>query len=220
MFKLSETSKIVTRIVLFNNKWQKITKLIVRLFLNRQNSIKSSEKRYLNHKLSFSKMEYELRMPKTTFNNVEIEYETIGDPNSKPLLLIAGLGSQMYAWSDEMCNNLANNGFFVIRFDNRDVGLSTKFGDAGMPDFTEINTAYARREKPKVPYTLEDMVNDAVRILDTLKIDKAHICGASMGGIIAQVFAYKHPSRVLSLAIIMSTTGNPKLPPGKPEILM
>jgi pimeloyl-ACP methyl ester carboxylesterase len=165
-------------------------------------------------------MGYEPRMPKTNVNNVEIEYETIGDPNSKPLLLIAGLGSQMYAWPDEMCNNLAHNGFFVIRFDNRDVGLSTKFGEAGIPDFTEINTAYARGEKPKVPYTLEDMVNDAVGILDTLKIDKAHICGASMGGMIAQVFAYKHPSRVLSLAIIMSTTGNPELPPGKPEILM
>lgn len=107
-------------------------------------------------------MEFELRMPKTNVNNVEIEYETIGNPNSKPLLLIAGLGSQMYAWSDEMCNNLANKGFFVIRFDNRDVGLSTKFGHAGIPDFKEINAAYVRGEKPEVPYTLEDMVNDAV----------------------------------------------------------
>ncbi|HUT81223.1 MAG TPA: alpha/beta hydrolase [Candidatus Bathyarchaeia archaeon] len=159
-------------------------------------------------------------MPKTNVNNVEIEYETIGNPSSKPLLLIAGLGSQMYAWSDEMCNDLANNGFFVIRFDNRDVGLSTKFGHAGIPDFAEINATYARGEKPEVPYTLEDMVNDAVGILDALKIDKAHICGASMGGMIAQAFAYKHPSRVLSLAIIMSTTGNPELPQGKPEILM
>lgn len=159
-------------------------------------------------------------MPKTHVNQVEIEYETIGDPNAKPLLLIAGLGSQMHAWSDEMCNNLADKGFFVIRFDNRDVGLSTKFGHAGIPDFTEINAAYAREEQPKVPYTLEDMVNDAVGILDALEIDKAHICGASMGGMIAQVLAYKHPSRVLSLAIIMSTTGNPALPPGKPEILM
>nr|MDO8110670.1 alpha/beta hydrolase [Candidatus Sigynarchaeota archaeon] len=159
-------------------------------------------------------------MPKTNVNNVEIEYETIGNPNSKPLLLIAGLGSQMHAWPDEMCNSLADKGFFVIRFDNRDVGLSTKLSNAGIPDFTQINAAFARGEKPKVPYTLEDMVNDAIGILDTLKINKAHICGASMGGVIAQAFAYKHPSRVLSLAIIMSTTGNPALPPGKPEVLM
>lgn len=160
------------------------------------------------------------RMPTANSGTIEIEYETIGNPRAKPLLLIAGLGSQMYAWSDEMCNNLVNKGFFVIRFDNRDVGLSTKLGAAGIPDFTEINAALARGEKPKVPYTLEDMVNDAVGVLDALKIKKAHICGASMGGVIAQAFAYKHPSRVLSLAVIMSTTGNPELPQGKPEILM
>jgi pimeloyl-ACP methyl ester carboxylesterase len=159
-------------------------------------------------------------MPKTHVNNVEIEYETLGKPTSKPLLLIAGLGSQMYAWSDEMCNDFLDNGFFVIRFDNRDAGLSTKLGHAGIPDFEEINAAYARGEMPKVPYTLDDMVNDAAGVLDALKIDKAHICGASMGGMIAQAFAYKHPSRVLSLAVIMSTTGNPALPPGKPDILM
>ena len=159
-------------------------------------------------------------MPKANVNNIEIEYETIGDPISKPLLLIAGLGSQMLAWSDEMCEILANRGFFVIRFDNRDIGLSTKFEDASLPDFLEINAAYSRGEIPKVPYTLEDMADDAVGVLDALNIDKAHICGASMGGMIAQILAYRHPSRVLSLAVIMSTTGNPELPPSKPEILM
>ena len=159
-------------------------------------------------------------MPKANVNNIEIEYETIGDPTSKPLLLIAGLGSQLLAWSDEICENLAKVGFFVIRFDNRDVGLSTKFEDAGMPDMMEISAAYHRGEKPHLPYTLEDMVDDAVGILDTLNIDKAHICGASMGGMIAQILAYRHPSRVQSLAVIMSTTGNPELPPSKPEILM
>ena len=159
-------------------------------------------------------------MPKAKVNNIEIEYETIGDPISKPLLLIAGLGSQMLAWSNEMCEILANRGFFVIRFDNRDIGLSTKFEDASLPDFLEINAAYSRGEIPKVPYTLEDMAGDAVGVLDALNIDKAHICGASMGGMIAQVLAYRHPSRVLSLAVIMSTTGNPELPPSKPEILM
>ena len=158
-------------------------------------------------------------MPKANVNNIEIEYETIGDGISKPLLLIAGLGSQMLAWSDEMCESLANRGFYVIRFDNRDVGLSTKFEDAGLPNFLEINTAYARGEKPEVPYTLEDMVDDAVGLLDVLNIDKVHVCGASMGGMIAQILAYKHPSRVLSLTLIMSTTGNPDLPQPKPEIM-
>jgi len=159
-------------------------------------------------------------MPKANINNIEIEYETIGDPISKPLLLIAGLGSQLLAWSDEMCENIAKNGFFVIRFDNRDIGLSTKFEDACMPNFVEINAAYARGEIPEVPYTLENMAGDAIGVLDSLNIDKAHICGASMGGMIAQILAYKHPTRVLSLTLIMSTTGNPELPPSKPEILM
>ncbi len=158
-------------------------------------------------------------MPRTK-GQVEIEYETIGDPRAKPLLLIAGLGSQMHAWSDEMCHTLATNGFFVIRFDNRDVGLSTKLGHAGIPNFPELTATLARGEKPKVPYTLVDMVIDAVGILDALKIEKAHICGASMGGMIAQALVLMHPARVSSLAIIMSTTGNPALPPGKPEILM
>ena len=159
-------------------------------------------------------------MPKANVNNIEIEYETIGNPNSKPLLLIAGLGSQLLAWSDEICESLAESGFFIIRFDNRDVGLSTKFDDAGIPDMMEISAAYNRGEKPDIPYTLEDMTDDAVGILDALNIDKAHICGASMGGMIAQIIAYKHPSRVQSLTVIMSTTGNPELPPSKPEILM
>ena len=125
----------------------------------------------------------------------------------------------MLAWSDEMCESLTSRGFFVIRFDNRDVGLSTKFEDAGMPNFVEINAAYTRGEIPEVPYTLDDMAGDATSVLDVLNIDKAHICGASMGGMIAQIIAYKHPSRVLSLTVIMSTTGNPNLPQANPEIM-
>nr|MDO8080498.1 alpha/beta hydrolase [Candidatus Freyarchaeota archaeon] len=158
-------------------------------------------------------------MPRANVNRIEIEYETIGDPNSKPLLLIAGLGSQLIAWSDEFCESLVNHGFFVIRFDNRDIGLSTKFKNAGIPNFAEINAAYARGEIPEVPYTLEDMADDAIGVLDALNIDRANICGASMGGMIAQILAYRHPSRVLSLTIIMSTTGNPTLPQAKPEIM-
>lgn len=159
-------------------------------------------------------------MPKANVNNIMIEYETIGEPTSKPLLLIAGLGSQLLAWSDEICEILAENGFFVIRFDHRDVGLSTKLEDEGIPDMMEISAAYTRREIPKLPYTLEDMADDVIGVLDALNIEEAHICGASMGRMIAQIIAYRHPSRVLSLAVIMSTTGNPELPPSKPEILM
>ncbi len=158
-------------------------------------------------------------MPKAKVNNIEIEYETIGNPSSKPLILIAGLGGQLLAWSDEMCEIFANSGFFVIRFDNRDVGLSTKFEDAGIPNFVEISAAHARGEIPEVPYTLEDMADDAIGVLDALKIDKTHVCGASMGGMIAQILAYRHLSRVLTLTVIMSTTGNPELPQAKPEIM-
>lgn len=158
-------------------------------------------------------------MPKVHVGRIEIEYETIGNRNSEPMLLIAGLGGQLLAWSDEICKGFSNRGFFVIRFDNRDVGLSTKLNDSGIPDFAQINASYARGERPNVPYTLEDMADDAVGVLDALGIDKAHVCGASMGGMIAQILAYRHPSRVLSLAVIISTTGDPKLPPGKPEVL-
>ena len=125
----------------------------------------------------------------------------------------------MLAWTDEMCNTLSNHGFFVIRFDNRDIGLSTKLDDAGIPDFTQIAEAYNRGESPMVPYTLEDMADDAIGVLDALSIDKAHVCGASMGGMIAQIIAYRHPTRIHSLTTIMSTTGNPTLPPSKPEIM-
>ncbi len=158
-------------------------------------------------------------MPKAYVNNIKIEYETIGDPNSKPLLLIAGLGSQLLAWSDEFCDKFAENGFFVIRFDNRDVGLSTKFEEAGIPDMMEIAAAYTRGEIPRLPYTLEAMADDAIGVLDALNIEKAHICGASMGGLIAQIIGYRHPSRVLSLTVIISTTGNPALPQAKPEVM-
>ena len=158
-------------------------------------------------------------MPKANVNEIEIEYETIGNPSSKPLLLIAGLGTSLLAWTDEFCQKLVDKGFFVVRYDNRDVGLSTKFDSAGIPNMMEIGAAYTRGETPKVPYTLVDIADDAVGVLDALNIEKAHILGASMGGIIAQIIGYRYPSRVLSLNIIISTTGNPTLPQAKPEIM-
>lgn len=151
-------------------------------------------------------------MPRAQVHNIEIEYDTFGDPTSKPLLLIMGLGGQMIAWQDELCETLVNRGFYVIRFDNRDVGLSTKFEEAGMPNLLELFAKIERGESIQVPYTLEDMADDAIGVLDDLNIEKAHICGASMGGMIAQVIAYRHPSRVLTLTSIMSSTGNPELP--------
>lgn len=140
-------------------------------------------------------------MPKAKANNIEIEYDTFGDPSSKPLLLVAGLGTQMIWWREEFCEKLVDKGFYVIRFDNRDVGLSTK----GKED--------------SAPYTLEDMADDAIGLLDALNIDKAHICGASMGGSIVQEMTIKYPARILSLTSIMSTTGRANLPPAKPKAM-
>ena len=158
-------------------------------------------------------------MPKAHVNDIEIEYDTFGDSSSKPILLIMGLGAQMIAWLEELCNYVANQGFFVIRFDNRDVGLSTKFEEMGISNLTELIAAFTRGEKVDTPYTLEDMADDAICVLDDLNSDKAHICGASMGGRSAQIVAYRHPTRVLSLASIMSTTGNPDLPQATQELL-
>ena len=135
-------------------------------------------------------------MPKAKANNIEIEYDSFGDPSSKPLLLVAGLGTQMIWWREEFCEKLVDKGFYVIRFDNRDVGLSTKVS---------------------APYNLQDMADDAISLLDALNVDKAHICGASMGGSIVQAMAIKYPARILSLTSIMSTTGRANLPPAKPE---
>ncbi|MFX1567069.1 MAG: alpha/beta fold hydrolase [Promethearchaeota archaeon] len=158
-------------------------------------------------------------MPRVKANNIEIEYDTFGDPSSKPLLLIMGLGGQMISWEEEFCEKFVERGFFVIRFDNRDVGLSTKFDEAGEPDLPKLYMQVATGEKIESLYTLNDMADDAVGLLDALNIDKAHICGASMGGMIAQTVAYRHPSRVLSLTSIMSSTGNPDLPRPKPEAM-
>jgi len=158
-------------------------------------------------------------MPKAKANNIEIEYDTFGDPSSKPLLLVMGLGAQMISWDEEFCRTFVDKGFYVIRFDNRDVGLSTKFEEAGEPNIMKEFMARQQGETISPPYTVEDMADDAVGLLDALNIEKAHICGASMGGMIVQIIAFRHPTRVLSLTSIMSTTGNPNLPQPKPEIL-
>jgi pimeloyl-ACP methyl ester carboxylesterase len=158
-------------------------------------------------------------MAKVTANGIQIEYDTFGNSSSPALLLIAGNGAQTIFWDVEFCKLLVNKGFFVIRFDNRDAGLSTKFGGAGIPDFQAAVKSLMEGKHVEAAYSLEDMADDAIGLLEALGIEKAHICGASMGGMIAQVIAYRHTRHVLSLTSIMSTTGNPCLPQGKPEAL-
>jgi pimeloyl-ACP methyl ester carboxylesterase len=151
-------------------------------------------------------------MPRLKANGIEIEYETFGDPKSTPLLLIGGLGSQLLSWDEEFCEQLRDRGFFVIRYDNRDAGLSTKFEAAGEPD---LMAAFGGNANPA--YHLDDLADDAAEVLSALGIDAAHIVGVSMGGFIAQLVAINHPERVLSLTSIMSGPGGKDGVPPEPE---
>lgn len=138
---------------------------------------------------------------------MELEYDTVGSSADPALLLIMGFTAQMTQWEDSFCKLLADGGFFVIRFDNRDCGLSTKL-DGQMPDLAAtMAAAFADTPAPAVPYTLTDMAADAVGLLDHLGIDRAHVLGASMGGMIAQTVAIEHPRRVRSLVSVMSQPG-------------
>lgn len=152
-------------------------------------------------------------------NGIALHYDSFGDPSAPPLLLIMGLASQMIAWDEAFCAELASRGYWVIRFDNRDVGLSQRFDDRGVPNIMALLPAVMLGKPVASPYTLADMANDAVGLLDVLKIDAAHVVGASMGGAIAQEMAIRHPERVLTLTSIMSSTGEPGLPPPTPEAL-
>jgi pimeloyl-ACP methyl ester carboxylesterase len=143
-------------------------------------------------------------MPRAHGNGVEIEYETVGDPNGRPLLLVQGLGAQLTSVEDGLCQELASRGFLVIRYDNRDAGLSTWFDDARPVNLTGIWAG----DHASLAYTLEDMADDAVAVLDAVGVEAAHVVGISLGGMIAQLLATRHPARVRSLASIMSTTGD------------
>jgi pimeloyl-ACP methyl ester carboxylesterase len=157
-------------------------------------------------------------MPTAQSNGIELCYETFGDPEDPTLLLIMGLGAQMIAWPAPMCEGLVDRGFHVVRFDNRDVGLSTWFDDQPV-DMAELLPKMLAGDPGPVPYVLSDMVADAAGLLDALGIDRAHVVGASMGGMIAQGLAIEHPDRLLSLTSIMSTTGDQDVGQPKPEIL-
>ncbi len=148
-----------------------------------------------------------VRVPTT---GTEICYETFGSPGDPPILLIMGLGTQMIAWPDAFCADLASRGNFVVRFDNRDVGRSTHFNELATPKPLHV---LVRRARP--PYRLEDMASDAVGLLDSLGIGKAHVVGASMGGFIAQLVAIGNPERLRSLGLIMTSTGSRRV--GRPR---
>jgi pimeloyl-ACP methyl ester carboxylesterase len=158
-------------------------------------------------------------MPKACANGISIEYDSFGGQNEEPILLIAGLGVQMIGWTEPFCKILASKGFRVIRFDNRDVGLSTHFVEAPVPTYASVADALARGERPEIPYTLQDMAGDAVGLLDALGIEQAHIVGRSMGGMIGQIVASRYSDRTLSLTSIMSSSGNPALPRSTPEAM-
>ena len=153
-------------------------------------------------------------MTSATANGISIEYETFGDPGAPPVLLIMGLGCQLTAWDPDFCRALAAAGFFVIRYDNRDVGLSTWFDDAGDPDVGALLAGTASS-----PYAIADLAADAAGLLDALGITSAHIVGVSMGGMIAQTFAIDFPERTRTLVSIMSTTGDPTVGQPHPDAL-
>ena len=159
-------------------------------------------------------------MPNVTANGIQIEYETFGKPSSPPLLLIMGLGMQMLGWDEDLCKQFASQDLYVIRFDNRDMGLSSKIEEAGVPNMGEVFAALMKGEQATIPYTLDDMADDAIGLLDALNIEKAHLFGVSLGGRIAQIMAIRYPSRAWSLTSMASVTGNPEIPKGKPELFL
>ena len=152
-------------------------------------------------------------------NGIALACESFGEETGQAILLIAGLGTQMLRWTDPFCTGLAARGYRVIRFDNRDAGCSTHFGQAPAPDFGALAAALMAGRRPDVPYTLHDMAADAIGLLDALSIERAHVVGRSMGGMVAQIMASEYPDRILSMVSIMSSTGNPALPQAAPDVM-
>ncbi|MEK3793599.1 alpha/beta hydrolase [Paenibacillus sp. FSL R7-0204] len=152
-------------------------------------------------------------------NSIELAYDSFGNDNDEAVILIAGLGTQMIRWTVPFCEQLAVRGFRVIRFDNRDTGSSTHYSHYPAMDFNALAAALMSGQRPDMPYTLDDMASDVIGLLDALGMERAHVVGRSMGGMIAQLVASKYPDRVLSLTSIMSTSGNPTLPQASPEVM-
>jgi pimeloyl-ACP methyl ester carboxylesterase len=152
-------------------------------------------------------------------SGIELEYETFGSRDDPALLLIMGFTAQMTLWPVDLCTALAGGGRFVIRFDNRDCGLSSKLDGVAVDTEAAMMAAYSGQPAPEVPYLLSDMAADAVGLLDALGIDVAHVMGASMGGMIAQTVAINHADRCLSMISVMSTTGDLSVGQAAPEAL-
>ncbi len=145
-------------------------------------------------------------MPAATINGITIEYDTLGDPDRPAILLVAGMGNQLIAWEEDAVRSLTDRGYVAIRYDNRDVGLSTRF-DGRKAHLEKVWRAVLTGRQPDVAYTLSDMAADGIGLLDHLGIERAHVIGISMGGMIAQVMAVEHGPRLKTLTSIMSTTG-------------
>ena len=152
-------------------------------------------------------------------NGIDLCYEIFGDANAEPMILIMGLGAQMIHWDDEFCRQLAARGFRVIRFDNRDIGKSSHLSGGKRLTAMELLKLRFLKIPVEAPYRLRDMAEDTIGLMDVLGITSAHVVGLSMGGMIAQEIAILFPQRVRSLTSIMSTTGNPKIPPATREAM-
>ncbi|HEY3814080.1 MAG TPA: alpha/beta hydrolase [Caulobacteraceae bacterium] len=155
-------------------------------------------------------------MPKVRANGIDIEHQWVGAPDGAPLVLINGLGEQLIRWSPALLARMGERGYRVLIFDNRDAGLSTHF-DGVSVDLAAVTAAYAAGKRAEVPYLLDDMAGDAFGLIAVLGLARVHVVGVSMGGMIAQQLAAIAPERVASLTSIMSTTGNPAVPPPTPE---
>lgn len=156
-------------------------------------------------------------MPRVSRDGIEIEYTAAGDPGDPALLLVNGLGGQLTAWDDGFVDAFVDRGFRVLRFDNREAGLSSKTDRA-----IDVGAALSELQEggtPEVPFHLDDMADDVVAVLDAALIDEAHVFGISMGGMIAQSLAIRHPARVASLISVMSTTGEPDVGRSRREVV-
>ncbi len=156
-------------------------------------------------------------MPTAKANGLTIAYETSGDPRNPTILLVMGLGAQLTLWPDAFVEVLAASGLHVVRYDNRDVGLSSDFDSLGVVDMNEVMMKAIAGRPISPPYTVADMAADGIGLLDALGIKSAHVVGLSMGGMIVPHMATKHAGRVESMTVVMSSSGRRGLPPGKPE---
>ncbi len=158
-------------------------------------------------------------MPRVHANGIDIAYESFGREGDPAILLVHGLATPLTGWPDSLCDGLVRRGFRVVRFDNRDIGRSTVLSEHGVPNISAMMATLQAGGRPVPPYGLDAMAADIVGLMDALAISRAHVAGASMGGMIAQLVALDHPWRTASLVSIMSTTGRPGLPPAKPDAM-